>query len=492
MAKFSDWNDIHCLYGLDEVRRQLTEPNYVVQEVVPLFPKGKGKNAKITEKDVCENLQAYFGDRVTKHKQDLFIYKDNYWQHLEEDKVDRIKQLISKLAPDYGINDIERALRYYIMQTPSPGVNMFQPNPTMANFQNGTLRVSRQGSGYRAEFGPHSPEDYLTSKLPFDFPGIPGEPGYRGEVNAEFEAMLRRIWEGDEDLEQKVRLYKQVLGACLIPMFPIIVLATGKPGSGKSTLIKIIRKLVSEENISTVDPSQFHGFLMENMVGKLLNIRTEIDLSTPMQDAMVKSIIDRLPVQVNRKNQKVINAFIPAVHIFAGNGLPKTLDGESRAYERRMIIIKTEKFQATGKEDDDFDKWVWDQNPEGIICAAVEGLFDLLKSNGKYQVLESGKKLVREMQNRNDPVAVFLAALNDGLLNDNTTHYRLAQEGKIDRSNLWELFSAWRQHEDRPTREMGRTHFYQAVEGKGHEVVTVKGIRKFKGIEAFEPDKANF
>ena len=39
----------------------------------------------------------------------------------------------------------------------------------MANFENRTLRINRVAGKYVAEFGPHSMEDYLTSKLPFDY-----------------------------------------------------------------------------------------------------------------------------------------------------------------------------------------------------------------------------------------------------------------------------------------------------------------------------------
>jgi phage/plasmid primase-like uncharacterized protein/energy-coupling factor transporter ATP-binding protein EcfA2 len=490
----TDWNDLHVLAGIAEVTDQLTNPNKQVQEVVPLMPRGKGKNAKISEKDVCETLLQYFDERVLAFEEDLFIYRDNYWQHMGFAEMSKLKRLIAKLAPEYGINDIERALRYFTAHAPNPppSVNLFQPTPFAANFTNGTLHVYREGQGYRTEFRPHSQNDYLTSRLPFPFPGTPGTPEYHRETNAEFDSMLARVWEGDEDLADKVRIYKQLLGACLIPLFPIIVLATGRPGSGKSTLLKIMRRLVSEENISTVDPSDFHGFLMEGMIGKLLNINTDIDLSTPMKDSMVKKIIDRIPVQVNRKNQRVVNAFLPAVHAYAGNGLPKTLDGESRAYERRMVILKTEKFTATGNYDREFDQWVWEQGPGGIICAAIEGLFDLLSSGGHYHQVESGRQLVRKMQDRNDPVSNFLVQVEQGHVADESTTVKIGPGQQMERARVWRAFCAWREQEDRPTRELGRTHFYEQMEERGYRIKAIRGTWFFEGIGTEETQGSNF
>lgn len=489
--KPTDFNDLHVLVGLKEVEEQLSNPAKVIQEVVPLPVEGKGPRAKVSEKEICKAILEHFKGKLLKYESDLFLYRNNYWNLLGTTERDKIRQLISALAPGYGSRDVEAAFKFLLFSLPTPpkDKNLFQPTPFAANFQNGTLQVFRKNGKYTAEFQPHREEDYLTSILPFDFPGIPGTPGYQGEKNAEFDAMLQRVWQGDDDIADKIRLYKQVLGACLIPLFPIIVLFQGRPGTGKSTLLKMLTHLVSSENISTVDPSDFHGFLMESMLGKLLNINMDIDLVAPMKDSMVKKIIDRVPMQINRKHQKVVHAFLPAVHAFAANNLPRTLDGESRAYERRMIIVKTQKFQPSGTYDKEFDLWVWEAGPGGVICAAIEGLFDLLEHQGHYHQLESGKELVREMQDRNDPVAQFLRNVEQGMVG-NVNSVLKKGPGRIERHLLWTNFDDWAKAEGRHAREFGRNHFFRALEAKGFPVHKVRGTYFVDGLEVGEPEGA--
>ncbi len=491
----TDFNDLHCMVGLGAVTEQLENPKHSILETVPLAISGKGAKARVPEKDICAALLARFDGRIVAYDSDLFIYRNGFWNYCDRAEVNRLKQLIGRLAPDYGIRDIEGAFKYFTTYCPTPpfDVNMFQPTPFAANFENGTLHVHREGKLYKAQFHKHNQDDYLTSKLPFNFPGIPGEESYKPAANSEFDDMLRRIWSGDVDLEDKIRLYKQVLGACLIPLFPIVVMFVGRTRTGKSTLIKLLTKLVAQENVSNVDPSDFHGFGMETMVGKLLNFDTDIDLTKPMNDSMIKKIVDRIPLEIKRKFQKSVKAFIPAVHAFGANDLPMTRDGKSRAYKSRMIIIQTEKFQPLAEDDTgDFEGRVWEHGPEGIICAAVEGLFDLIGARGVYHRPSSNAELINEMQSRNDPIAQFVSSIEQGDVSDGATKVFMNPDGKLERTIAWKVFETWKKDQDRFTKEIGRYQFYAMLEHAGYKIVTIKGVRYFSGLSTEMAQGSNF
>ncbi len=487
--KPTDFNDLHALCGVGEVREQLTNPGKLVQEVVPLVKEGKGVKARVSEKHINSALLEYFQGNILAYDRDLFRYGSGHWQLLSIQEHNKIRQLIASLAPDYGSRDIEGAYKYFLIHCPTTpkDINLFQPNPFAANFQNGTLHMVREGRKYRTEFHPHRKDDYITYILPFDY-RAPGA----GVGTGAFAKMLTDVWAGDPDLADKIRLYKQILGACLVPAFPAIVMFIGPPGSGKSTLIKIARHLVSDGNWCTVDPCDFKGFLMEDMIGKLVNLHTDIDLQTPWRDNVVKRIIDRLPIAVNRKFQRAISTFLPSVHLFGGNGMPKTLDGASRAYERRLTVLKTASFKAEGNYDKEFDQHIWESDGHAVIEAAVEGLLDLLANDGHYLKLESGKALVRKMQDASDPVQIFLDEVRGGHVSDKQSTVNIDADGKIARPQLWAIFCAWRDGEDRQTKEMGRNHFFDKLEDKGHQCTQSRGVRYIHGISCGASEEGKF
>ena len=92
--------------------------------------------------------------------------------------------------------------------------------------------------------------------------------------------MLGRV-AGDEDIAGKIRLYKQVLGACLCPMFPIIVLFVGHQEPERARSLKSCAAWSPEKlllNWTRRLPRLSNG---ESMIGKLLNVNTDIDLTNP-------------------------------------------------------------------------------------------------------------------------------------------------------------------------------------------------------------------
>ena len=71
----------------------------MIQEVVPLAKSGKGLRAKVPEKDISRALLDYFQGRIIAFEQDLFLYKQGYWNLLNFSERNRIKVPIEPLAP---------------------------------------------------------------------------------------------------------------------------------------------------------------------------------------------------------------------------------------------------------------------------------------------------------------------------------------------------------------------------------------------------------
>lgn len=487
----TDWNDLHISGGLDAVRAQLEpvekaalaeEPGRgaAVTGTVPPGPAQK-KDKQLPEQWVAERILKKFEGRLVKQDKNLFIYREGRWKELFDDQKDQIKLTISRvyegLAPSKVIESTFRTLLYNVPSVPE-GVNLFNANPFCVNFKNGTLHLRQsKDHHYTMEFLPHRMEDYLINILPYEY-----DREMRA-VNREFEQMLDRVFEGDPDRPDKIRAIAQMMGACLVPAFPHFWFLYGVPGTGKSTLIQLAARLVSEDNTCSVEPHEFHGFNMESMVGKLVNFETDVTTTEPISDAALKKVIDRRSVRIRRKFQKDAYGLLPAVHIFGGNGIPPTLEGASRAHDRRWTFIGFNRVQTQGKYDKEFHAWVFDQSPMGVVNFALRGLQDLCQERGHYTNPESGRAKMEEWQVGDDPVHMFLEDVQDeeGVTEGNVQVKR-GSGLRIDRRKLFRVFQSWAETANVDIRQVHSKRFYEALRRNKLEEQPSNGVRYFVGL----------
>jgi phage/plasmid-associated DNA primase len=278
----------------------------------------------------------------------------------------------------------------------------------------------------------------------------------------------------------------------------------GKPQTGKSTVIQIAEKMVSPENLCSVEPHQFHGFNMESMVGKLVNSDTDITTDAPISEANVKKIIDRRMFRIRRKGIADAYGFLPGVHVFGGNGIPPTLDGAHRAHDRRWTFISFNHVQGVGKYDIEYWLWVWEQSPQGIINFAIAGLEDLLKERGHYLNPESGKKKMDEWQTNTDPVELFIRDARAGVLElpperdkngnivDSKTQVKVGETYRVKQPLLWGAFVAWHLDTFQQKPKVSRFGLYAALREKGYPTVIIGGYDHFSGIGNIEVPHSHF
>lgn len=473
----TDFNDLKAADGIAAVRDQIEHPENYVKGIQPmcLAVSKNGKTQVPTEKQVCEYILDYFKDRMIRQDKSIFVYHGTHWTELDVMGVDRLKQMINVAANGLlGSRDLEAYYRFLLIHCPQVpfGTNFFQPNPYAANFQNGTAHIQ----GKELVFRKHDATDYLTSVLPFDY--VP-----EGEAPAapRLDKMLDRLFHGRDDKVEAIALAHELIGACFMPAFPIIVIFYGRPNSGKSTLIKFLVKLVSRENVCSVQLCDMHGFNMETMIGKLLNYDTDIDVNRPMNDSEVKKIIDREPRTIRRKGLRDAIAYLPAVHLFAGNALPKSLDGASQAYGKRIVLVHTDN-AITEKPEDDFEQKILDDEMPGIVARGLSGLRRRLVQ-GSYTISGQSRERVRTMEADSDLVGQFFDEVDHGEIADDKKH-RLASDpaARIERKSLWEVFNNWQTETNPRGPHLTKRAAFDRFEARGVQVVTVKGIRFFTGL----------
>lgn len=492
---FTDWNDLHTARGLEVVVEQLAKPIQPKFEMqiqtsptikpyvngiapMPLEIDKDGKLREPPEFKIAKALYDYYEGKIVSDEKDLFIYDGKHWKlvDLEGEKSLR-RQLHVLYNGKASSKKVSSSFTTFCDLVPPAGRPMFSPNPYRINFSNGTLHVLKKNDAWTMEFKPHAKEDYCISLIPIEFDTT------RKVRNPEFEAMLARILAPSTDPEEKLKAVRQMYGACVAPIFPHLFMLHGPGGSGKTSLILGAMNLVNKANISMVAPHEFQGFSMESMAGKLVNVVTDINLMEPIKDDHIKKIEDRIPIRIDRKFKTAVMAPLPAVHVFGGNDIPATYEKGSGAHERRWTFLEVAGFKADGNYSKSFANEVFELCPQGVLNFALDGLQEVLDSNGHYFTPETGRQKMKKWQMEHDPVALFVDEIEQG----EVASLKLDPKGRAPRSGVWQAFVFWYDSAYNRKPKIGKIKFYDALlkckaSSAKFEVVTPDGVRCFSGL----------
>lgn len=232
-------------------------------------------------------------------------------------------------------------------------------------------------------------------------------------------------------------------------------------------------KLVHESNYSNVGPAQMYGFEIEAMLGKLINVDTDINTQDPMNDALMKKIEDNLPIHINRKGKKAIHAHIPRIHVFGANAKPKSLE-KSDAHDRRWTFVKVNYFKVPDNEKEKhIANRIFNDSPQAVLNFALEGLEDILAQSGEYFDSYDSKRAKASWKLDNDVVGRFVSDVKE--LNVQNLFVDLIDPNvHIYSNDLWEKFSAW----------------HRAEEGSEPKI-TLNSLRRSLGNLGFEGGRTN-
>lgn len=509
--KPTDFNDAHVLYGLATVRNMLanagspergagaeTPPEAPEQPPVPAGePAGqppaeeKDKGPHLERKIAAWLLREMDG-RLVRQNGSLFAYDGKRWLELDESQVDALKNRMNAACgdklPSKTVNSMFATFLRYI-PAPPKSVNLFVPSPDHANFNNGTLHLKRDlATGkYTTEFRPHAPGDFLTWLVPVDYKPA----AERTERNPKLDELLEEAFKDDPDKDGKIKAAQECGGTMLVAAFPQIFIFHGVSGSRKSTLAKVLLKPLQEagfENVSFADPSEMKNFHAESLIGKLVNVKTDIDDMAPLPRGFIKCFEDRLPFEVNRKGKKVVKSMLPQVHMYCANNLPPNYE-KSTAFGRRVTIIGfdrslTEKREETVKFYEDL---IYAAGKQGVINFMLDGLDRVISQGGNFSGLASSDAKVKAWSESYDAVAMFLKACAEGeVTSEGNNKLSLDKEAEIERARLWASYTAWHLTEFSKVSVLGRNKFFDALRQRGFvEKKTETGWIMF-GIGVYE------
>lgn len=266
-------------------------------------------------------------------------------------------------------------------------------------FRNGILNV------YDDTFTPLTPEHIITNRIDWDY-----NPQAYDELT---DRTLNKIACNDESIRA---LLEEMAGSCLYSENTLAggkaFILTGAGANGKSTYLDMLKNMLGENNISSLDLKELsEKFQNAEICGKLANIGDDIDSEYISNAAVFRKLVTGERIQVQRKGERPFEFNNYAKLLFSANNIPRLGSAkDSYAILRRLVIIPFEaKFSP---EDDDYNPNIkhdlrQQSAMEYLIKIALDGLKRVLKNNA-YTKSEQVQKELDEYEESNNPVLGFI------------------------------------------------------------------------------------
>ncbi|MFN4283499.1 MAG: phage/plasmid primase, P4 family [Alphaproteobacteria bacterium] len=285
----------------------------------------------------------------------------------------------------------------------------------------------------------HNPDDYLERTLPWDW-----DPSAKCP---DWDQALVNWFEDERDSEEALQDF---FGYVILPhaKFKKALVLLGESDTGKSRAPLVAKALVGKEATCSLpcesmeDPAS-----LEVIVGKALNIITELPADAMIRDGGFKTLVStEEDVFVNPKYKTPLS-YTPRVKMMiATNTLPRITDKTEATYNRLLVIHFWNVIANTEREipADEFDRRMLAQMP-GILVWAAAGAKRLIERDGKFVAPLRGMKALGDFREAENPFRQFL---NETAVS--------APNNAVPIARVTELFNKWNNGGKRMTvRQVG-------------------------------------
>jgi len=277
-----------------------------------------------------------------------------------------------------------------------------QSPSNLLTFNNGVLDVTEYIAG-KIVLHNSDPNLFTFNVFPYDF-----------DENTEsklFKEFRDDIFETDPIRDQ---LLSQWFGYNTVPDMSLdtVMLFTGVPRSGKSTLLDVLGRMLGRDQCVSIDfRDLISPFGREPMLGRLAALLGDVKSPRPADAESALEMILRIsggdPVGVNRKGIKQLaQVYLTVRFTMAMNNLPVFSD-HARAFQARLAAIKFDK-SYVGKEDPSLKQQLIKEAAQGkMINFALQGLKDL-RERGRFIIPDSSRTVLDLMLQISSPVTSFV------------------------------------------------------------------------------------
>ncbi len=243
---------------------------------------------------------------------------------------------------------------------------------------------------------PASPDYFVTNPIPYSL----------HPENFELTPNIDRIfeqWVGKE----YVQTLHEIIAYTLIPDYPIhrLFCLIGSGMNGKSCFLKMLKKFVGRENVTTTELDRLTNsrFEVTRLHKKLVCLMGETNFTEMKQTAIIKSLTgqDEIPYEYKRKTP--FSDVNYAKLIIATNNLPSTTD-KTIGWYRRWCIID---FPNTFSEKKDILSEIPEEEYESLALRCTFILRNLIV-NKEFHNEGSIEERMKKYEEKSNPIDKFL------------------------------------------------------------------------------------
>lgn len=309
---------------------------------------------------------------------------------------------------------------------------------------------------------PHSPEYKATNQIPHVF-----DPD-RGITGSMVTDWLTFICETPEDIQ----MLTEFSGLCLTrdTRQQKFLILNGEGGTGKSTVIRMIDKMIGADNISNISLSQLtQRFSAFGLMGKLLNSCADLEIDALSDVSTLKKVLGEDTLSAEAKGKDAVSFKSYAKLIFSTNELPIVKAEKTNGFYRRLLILTMNRVPEK-KEADFFDRlsaeiddFIW------ISVKALEGLY----KNGRISESPGSVEAVKRLRCDSDTVEAFL--------NEKIERVQDSPENRIKKLDMYRSYEMYCQDMER--QSLTKQNFYRSMKTKGFgEIKDKDGRECFRGV----------
>lgn len=231
---------------------------------------------------------------------------------------------------------------------------------------------------------------------------------------------------GPELQQDSVRNFQEWCGAAVLGLatrYHRALVMQGKPGSGKSEIIRVVKALVTghvEEPDAAHEDSRWAHFLSavelsqwddSNMVEKFtrarLNCAAEISREAVKEPGRILTIINGESLTIRSVYERAFTFKPRTAHLFATNDLPSVNAGDE-FWDRFLLLRLPQRVRGTSRQIEYYGHHVAVRELPGIVAWALEGAARL-RARGRYELGGIYDDLREHWRDEANPVAEWAA-----------------------------------------------------------------------------------